>query len=41
VGSGAWLLRPLAIGTEGWVGIGFVIFVSIVLQVFYNVETGR
>jgi hypothetical protein len=41
VGSGEWLLGPLAIGTEGWVGIGFVIFVSIVLQVFYNVEIGR
>jgi hypothetical protein len=41
VGSGEWLLAPLAIGTEGWVGIGFVALVSIVLQAFYNVEIGR
>ena len=36
-----WLLGPLAIGTEGWIGIGFVIFLSILLQAFYNVEIGR
>src|ERR687893_2052262 len=41
VGSGEWILAPLAIGTEGWVGIGFVALVSIVLQAFYNVEIGR
>jgi hypothetical protein len=41
IGSGEWLLGPLAIGTEGWIGIGFVILISIVLQVFYNVEIGR
>ena len=41
IGSGEWLLAPLAIGTEGWIGIGFVISLSIVLQVFYNVEIGR
>ena len=41
VGSGEWLLGPLAIGTEGWIGIGFVILVSIILQAFYNVEIGR
>jgi hypothetical protein len=41
IGSGEWLLGPLAIGTEGWIGIGFVITLSIVLQVFYNVEIGR
>ena len=41
VGSGEWLLGPQAIGEFGWVGIGFVIFVSIVLQAFYNVEIGR
>ena len=41
VGSGEWLLGPLAIGTLGWVGIGFVILVSILLQAFYNVEIGR
>jgi hypothetical protein len=41
VGSGEWLLAPLAIGTEGWVGIGFVALLSILLQAFYNVEIGR
>jgi hypothetical protein len=41
VGSGEWILAPLAIGTEGWVGIGFVALISIVLQAFYNVEIGR
>ena len=41
VGSGEWLLGPLAIGTLGWIGIGFVIFLSILLQAFYNVEIGR
>jgi hypothetical protein len=41
VGSGEWLLGPLTIGTKGWIGIGFVILLSILLQAFYNVEIGR
>ena len=41
IGSGEWLLGPQAIGELGWVGVGFVILVSIVLQAFYNVEIGR
>src|SRR5918994_1309228 len=41
IGSGEWLLAPLAIGTEGWVGVGFVALLSILLQAFYNVEIGR
>ena len=41
IGSGEWLLAPLAIGEGGWVGIGFVALVSILLQAFYNVEIGR
>lgn len=41
IGSGEWLLGPQAIGSLGWVGIGFVITVSIILQAFYNVEVGR
>jgi hypothetical protein len=41
IGSGEWILAPLAIGTEGWVGIGFVALISILLQAFYNVEIGR
>src|SRR3712207_3858066 len=41
IGSGEWLLGPQAIGELGWVGIGFVITISILLQAFYNVEVGR
>src|SRR5688572_26170870 len=41
IGSGEWILAPLAIGTGGWVGIGFVALISILLQAFYNVEIGR
>jgi hypothetical protein len=41
IGSGEWILAPLAIGTNGWVGIGFVALLSILLQAFYNVEIGR
>ena len=41
IGSGEWLLAPLAIGINGWVGIGFVALLSILLQAFYNVEIGR
>src|ERR671914_1979539 len=41
IGSGEWLLAPLAIGEGGWVGIGFVALLSILLQALYNVEIGR
>jgi hypothetical protein len=41
IGSGEWLLAPLAIGQGGWTGIGFVALVSILLQAFYNMEIGR
>lgn len=41
IGSGEWLPGPQAIGELGWVGIGFVILLSILLQAFYNVEVGR
>jgi hypothetical protein len=41
IGSGEWILAPLAIGTEGWVGIGFVALISILLQALYNMEVGR
>ena len=41
IGSGEWILAPLAIGTNGWVGIGFVALISILLQALYNVEIGR
>lgn len=36
IGSGEWLLAPLAIGLYGWVGIGFVALLSIILQAFYK-----
>jgi hypothetical protein len=41
IGSGEWLLGPLQIGTRGWIGIGFFILLSILLQAFYNMEIGR
>jgi len=41
VGSGEWMLGPLNEGTYGFTGIGWVILVSIILQVFYNVELAR
>ena len=41
IGSGEWILAPLAIGAGGWVGIGFVALNSILLQALYNVEIGR
>lgn len=41
IGSGEWLLGPLNVGTYGFVGVGFVILLSILLQTFYNIEIGR
>jgi hypothetical protein len=41
VGSGEWLLGPLAIGGGGFKGLGWVIMLSALLQVFYNIEIGR
>lgn len=41
IGSGEWLLGPQAVGTFGFVGIGWVITVSAILQTFYNVEVSR
>jgi hypothetical protein len=41
IGSGEWLLGPQAVGQYGFVGIGWVIIVSAVLQTFYNVECSR
>jgi hypothetical protein len=37
VAGGEWILGPLAIGTEGWVEIGFVALISILLHALYNV----
>lgn len=41
IGSGEWILGPLNIGRYGLKGIFWVVLVSIVLQVFYNVELAR
>ncbi|MFI6495866.1 Nramp family divalent metal transporter [Nonomuraea typhae] len=41
IGSGEWLLGPLNVGQYGFVGIGWVILVSALLQTFYNVECSR
>jgi|GEM_PF-251419 len=41
LGSGEWMLGPLNIGLRGFQGIGWVILVSAVLQVFYIVEVAR
>ena len=41
IGSGEWLSGPLAISKYGFRGLGWVILVSAILQVFYNVELGR
>jgi hypothetical protein len=41
IGSGEWLLGPLNIGQFGFAGLGWVILISALLQVFYNVEVAR
>ena len=41
IGSGEWLLGPLAVGKYGFMGVGWIILASAVLQTFYNVEVGR
>src|SRR5438067_1646309 len=42
IGSGEWLVGPRTVGgAGGFIGIGWVVLVSALLQVFYNVELGR
>lgn len=43
IGSGEWLVGPRTIGgsATGFIGIGWIVLVSAILQVFYNVEVGR
>jgi hypothetical protein len=41
IGSGEWLLGPLSVGQFGFVGVGWIITVSALLQTFYNVECAR
>ena len=41
IGSGEWLLGPLAVGQYGFIGVGWVVLISAILQTFYNVESSR
>jgi hypothetical protein len=41
IGSGEWLLGPLNVGQYGFIGVGWVITLSAILQTFYNVEIAR
>jgi hypothetical protein len=41
IGSGEWLLGPQSVGEFGFVGVGWVILISALLQTFYNVECSR
>ena len=41
IGSGEWLIGPLTFGKYGFIGVGWIVLVSAVLQVFYNVEITR
>lgn len=41
VGSGEWLLGPLAAGQSGFRGIFFIILISVLLQAAFNYECAR
>src|SRR5512136_809502 len=41
LGSGEWLLGPLAFGKYGFMGLGWLVTISAILQVFYNMENAR
>ncbi len=41
IGSGEWLLGPLSVGKFGFIGIGWIVTVSVLLQTIYNVEIAR
>jgi hypothetical protein len=41
IGSGEWLLGPLAFGRFGFMGLGWLITISAILQTCYNVENAR
>ncbi len=41
IGSGEWLIGPLNIATYGFRGVYFIILISALLQVLYNVEVAR
>lgn len=41
LGSGEWLLGPQAFGKYGFMGLGWLIVISAILQVLYNLENAR
>ena len=41
LGSGEWLLGPLAFGRYGFTGLGWLLLISAILQVSYNMENAR
>ena len=41
IGSGEWLLGPLGFAKFGFIGLGFVVTMSAILQTFYNIENAR
>lgn len=41
IGSGEWLLGPLSVGKSGFIGIGWILTASILLQILYNIECSR
>ncbi|PWH14263.1 MAG: hypothetical protein DDG60_08255 [Anaerolineae bacterium] len=41
IGSGEWLLGPLAFAKYGFMGIGWLITISAILQTIYNIEVAR
>src|ERR687895_866505 len=42
IGSGEWILGPLAIGAAGeFQGLFFVVLLSLLFQIFFNVESAR
>ena len=41
IGSGEWLLGPLGFAKYGFIGLGFLVTMSAVLQTFYNIENAR
>ena len=41
IGSGEWLLGPLGFGVYGFMGLGFLVTISAILQTCYNVENAR
>lgn len=41
LGSGEWVLGPLMFGRYGFMGLGWLVTISAVLQTVYNMENGR